>query len=159
MSETKLRQPVASAMSKQVVTVDAYDTVHSALEIMLENRVHTLPVVDGQMHCVGILSTSDFVDVAFDIGNSLGVAEHQSEGWWEMFIRNISQNAGDRSVMDLMSEEVISVEPGQSLADAATLIIQERLHRLPVIDDDNRLVGILSTIDILRAMLAVDQPA
>jgi CBS domain-containing protein len=153
MSSRLYQRCVKDVMSKHVVTVNAGDTVHQALEVMIENKVSVLPVVDHQGHCVGILSTSDLVDVTYELDAGLNAAEHESELWWGPFIRNLSQNVAQQSVLDLMTEEVVAVAPNTPLVQAAGDMLRERVHRLPVVDDKRRLVGILSMSDVLQAFV------
>jgi len=140
-------------MQSHVVTVNAQDTVHDALERMLENKVSALPVVDHRGQCVGILSSRDFVDMTRELDQDFHDASHDSEIWWTGFIRNLSENFGDQSVMDLMTEEVIAIGADDLLVDAARTMLAQRVHRLPVIDGQRRLVGIVSTTDVLRALV------
>lgn len=144
---------VRDSMRTHVVTVNAQDTVHDALERMLENKVSALPVVDHRGHCVGILSSRDFVDMTRELDQDFHDASHDSEIWWTGFIRNLSENFGDQSVMDLMTEEVISIGPDDLLVDAARTMLTQHVHRLPVIDGQGRLLGIISTTDVLRALV------
>jgi CBS domain-containing protein len=153
VSNELYQRRVKDVMSKHVVTITAKDTVHDALESMMENKVSTLPVIDQAGHCVGILSTSDFVDVSHDLEAGLNDIEHESELWWSLYVRNLSQKAGHRNVMELMTEDVIATGPEALLVRAAETMLRERIHRLPVLDDEQRLLGILSTTDVLRAFV------
>jgi CBS domain-containing protein len=158
MSSRLYQRRVKDVMSKHVVTVNAGDTVHQALELMIENKVSVLPVVDQDGHCVGIVSASDFVDVTYQLDAGLNEAEHESELWWGPFIRNLSQNVAHQSVMDLMTEEVISVTPNALLVEAAGEMLREHVHRLPVLDDKGRLLGILAMSDVLQAFVQCAPP-
>jgi CBS domain-containing protein len=153
MSNRLYQRRVKDVMRKHVVTVNAGDTVHQALEAMIENKVSVLPVVDHEGHCIGIVSASDFVDVTYELDAGLNEAEHESELWWGPFIRNLSQNVAHQSVMDLMTEDVVSVTPHTLLVQAAEEMLRERVHRLPVLDDQRRLVGILAMSDVLQAFV------
>lgn len=153
MSDQLYRRRVKEVMSRDVVTINAKDGVHDALELMVENKVSALPVVDRQGRCVGILSTSDFVDVAYELDEGMNEVEHQSEVWWNMFINNVSQSVGQQSVMDLMTENVAAVGPDKLLVRAAATMLREKVHRLPVLNGQKRLQGIISTTDVLRAFV------
>jgi len=84
---------------------------------------------------------------------------HESEVWWSAFIRNLSENIGEQSVMDLMTEQVISVSADELLVEAARIMLSQGVHRLPVVDSERRLMGIISTTDVLRAFVeAAPQP-
>lgn len=153
MANQLFQRRVQDVMRKHVVTVNAQDTVHDALELMLENKVSALPVVDHLGHCVGILSGRDFVDMTHDLDEDFHEASHESEVWWGAFIRNLSENIGDQSVMDLMTEEVISVSADDLLVHAARTMLDARVHRLPVLDGEHRILGIISMTDVLRAFV------
>ena len=153
MSSQLYKRLARDVMSRTLVTVNARDAVHDALELMIENKVSALPVLDHDGRCVGILSTRDFVDVAYELDESLSALEHESELWWGTFVRNLSQHVGQRSVMELMTEDVVSVGPETLLVQAASKMLQERVHRLPVVDSQGRLLGIISMSDVLRAFV------
>ncbi len=82
MANQLFQRRVRDVMRKHVVTVNAQDTVHDALELMLENKVSALPVVDHRGHCVGVLSSRDFVDLTHDLDEDFHEASHESEVWW-----------------------------------------------------------------------------
>ena len=153
MTNQVYKHRVKNVMSREVVTINARDTVHEALELMMENRVSALPVIDNRGRCIGILSTSDFVDVTHDLDEGMNGADHQSEIWWAIFVKNVSDHVGQQSVMDLMTENVISTEPDALLVHAAGTMLRERVHRLPVLDGQKRLLGIISTTDVLKAFV------
>jgi CBS-domain-containing membrane protein len=128
---------VKEIMSRDVVTIRAGDTVHEALTLMGENRVSALPVVDNHDHCVGILSTSDLVDMTRDVDDDL----YQLD--------KLTHSMGNESVQSYMSETVTCVDPEASIGKATRELLRNRIHHLPVIDADKHLVGIVSTMDIL----------
>lgn len=144
---------VKEVMSTDIVTIAASDTVHDALQLMIENKVSALPVVDHRGCCVGMLSARDFVDVTYELDEDLAAMEQVSELWWSLFMRNLSQQVGHQSVLDVMAEDVVSVAPDRRLVEAAAVMLRERVHRLPVVDEQQRMVGLLSATDVLRAFV------
>lgn len=153
MAKTLYDVRVKDVMSRHVITINAQDLVHEAMELMIENKVHALPVVDNHDRCVGILSTSDFVDVTYDLDSGLDTIDHSSEVWWGAFIKNISNHVGHQSVTDLMTEDVVSVTPDTLLFAAASAMLRDHIHRLPVVDGKSKLLGIVSTTDMLKAFV------
>jgi CBS domain-containing protein len=147
------RLQVKDVMHRDVVTIDAAESVHTALEQLMENKVSALPVVDQSGRCVGILSTSDFVAVAHELDEDLGGATHDSEAWWDVFVNAISEKVGHHSVTEVMTETVIAAAPETPLVQAADDLLRARVHRMPVVDGERRVVGILSTTDVLRAFV------
>ncbi len=147
-------QRVKDAMNRDVVTVHVQDTVQDALNLMLENKVSGLPVLDHQGKCVGMLSSRDFMDMTHELDLDFDEDLSVSGVWWNSFMRGLSENIGAKSVMDLMSEDVVSVRADDLLVDAARIMLREKIHRLPVLGAHNRLIGIISTTDMLRALVA-----
>jgi len=142
---------VKDVMSREVVTIDAKDSVHEALEVMAENKVAALPVIDRDGRCVGILSTSDMMDVTRDVDAGLNEMENTGQLFWGEFIGKLGDHVGHQNVMELMSESVVAITPDAPLSEAASRMVREHIHRLPVIDASEIVVGIVSTTDVLRA--------
>jgi CBS domain-containing protein len=143
---------VKDVCSRDLVFVHADGTIHEALTLMVENRVSALPVVDKQGGCQGILSSTDVVEFALELDDELqdfGRAEDGSHQW--LLDRLAEQDMDRRSVQDLMTATVATVGLETPLDEAAREMIRHRVHRLPVVDEKERLVGIISTMDILRA--------
>lgn len=140
---------VKDIMSRDVVTTSAADTVHEALTLMGENRVSAIPVVDGHDHCVGILSTSDLVDMTRDIDDDLYSLDLVDSTSRRFLLDKLAHSMGGESVQSFMSETVATVGAETTLADATREMLRNRVHHLPVVDGDNHLIGIISTMDVL----------
>ena len=153
MATTKVQSMrVRDIMSKEVVYVDSADSVQDALDLMAENRVAALPVVDGKLHCIGMLSTSDLVDVARDLSDDLLHLDELSSltGGW--LINKLGQDFGEKRLQDLMSIDVETIVQEATIGKAAQEMLRHQVHRLPVVDDHDRLIGIVSTMDILEVV-------
>ena len=140
-------------MSKDLVTIDAKDSVHDALRLMAENKVAALPVVDRTRRCIGILSSSDLVDVTRDMDAGLSELEKTDEPLWGAYLGRIGENVGHQSVLELMSNTVVSICPEAPLFEAASRMLRERVHRMPVVDAEDHLLGIVSMTDSLTAFV------
>ena len=142
---------VKEVMSRDLVTIEAKDSVHEGIQLMAENKVAALPVVDRQGKCIGFLSSSDLVEVTREVDASLYELEATDESLLGAYLGKLGDHVGHQSVMDLMSESVVSVGPDAPLFDAASQMLREHVHRLPVLDESQQLLGIVSMTDILRA--------
>lgn len=143
---------VKDVMSKDVVAVNPNDTLHEALDLIVENRVSALPVINGTGQCVGMLSTSDLIDLTHDLDDeiqNLGRSEASQRPW---LVEQLSQALGAERVSEQMTPDVETIGPEVSVPDAAAAMVRNRVHRLPVADDNGRLLGIVSTVDIMRAV-------
>ena len=144
---------VGDVMSTDLVTIDAADTVHDALQVMAENGVAALPVLDAEGHCIGMLSTTDFVEMTRDLESGLEALEQEDQLLFGQIVAQLAEGSGHQRVVDVMSDSVITARASDSLVSAASTMLDEGVHRLPVLDDEGRLVGILSTTDILEAFV------
>lgn len=140
---------VKDIMSHDVVTIGAGDTIQEALMVMGENRVSALPVVDNRDRCVGILSTADLVDMTRDLDDDLSQLDTADTGSLRFLLNRLSQSLSGESVQTFMSESVMTVDTETTIARATREMLRNRIHHLPVVNNQARLVGIVSSIDIL----------
>lgn len=124
---------VGKRMTKKVITVRPEDTFKAAADLLAEHRIHRLPVVrDGRL--VGIVSDSDIRNVA---------VRDPSPG---------AAGAGKRTVGEIMTREVITVTPWDTVEDAVLVLQKKRLGALPVVEG-GRVVGIITKADVLAALI------
>lgn len=151
MKESIYSQRVKDIMSRDVVTINAGDTIHEALTLMGENRVSALPVVDRHQQCVGILSTSDLVDMARDVDDDIYNLDLVDSTSQRFMLDKLAHSMGSESVQSFMSEAVTTVDLETPIGQATRKMLRNQVHHLPVVDAQNRLKGIVSTMDILAA--------
>lgn len=145
-------QCVGDVMTKTVVSAKASETLHDALMLMEDNDVTSLPIVDRFERCVGIVSASDVLELTREIEGELGDMERLGDdsplGLADFAYRH---PMGQERVRELMSSNVATISPEARLTEAADRMLKRQVHHLPVVDEENRVVGIVSTMDILRA--------
>jgi len=149
MVNTFQQRRVKDVMSRDIVSLPAEATIHEALAMMTENRVSALPIVDRRNHCVGIFTTTDLLDLTRDVDDDvhqLDVVDPVSRRW---LVDKLVQSLGNETVASYMSEDVSTVSSETTLAIAARDMLRSQVHHLPVVDDKDRLVGIISTTDLL----------
>lgn len=150
MSQSIYSKRVKDVMRRDVVTIPANETLHEALQLMSENRVSALPVVDSRDHCVGVLSTSDLVDVTRDVDDDLDALDRSEEISSSWLTGKLAEKLGHERIDSLMTENVATVQLETPVAQAAREMLRHRVHRLPVVDETGRLRGIVSTMDLLE---------
>jgi len=141
---------VKDIMSRDVETLDPDTSVEEAAKILSETGISGLPVVeDGNL--VGIVSESDlivkdkklhFPDYINVIGGIIYLESYKK--FREEFKKFIAVE-----VKDLMTEDVITISPEATVEDAATLMSDKDVNRLPVVEGD-KLVGIVTRGDIVK---------
>ena len=148
------RKLVRDIMSNDVVTLNAGDTIHDAFELMGENRISALPVVDSHNHCIGILSTSDLIDITRDVDEDVYQLDYVDPTSMRFLIDKLVHSMGSEPVQSFMSEVVDTISPESAIAQATIQMTKHRVHHLPVIDQDDQVVGIVSTMDLLAQYAA-----
>lgn len=151
MSNSIYDRKVGDIMTRDLVTMGAAGTIHEALELMGENRVSALPIVDRRGACVGILSTSDLVDITREVDQDVYDLDYVDPTSGRFLLDRLAHSLGNEPIESFMSETLTTVTPETSIATAAKKILKARVHHLPVLDQQDRLVGIVSSIDILAA--------
>lgn len=143
---------VADVMAKDVVTVSKDQTMEEVACVLSQHRLSSAPVVDECGHCVGIITASDFLKRASHPVNS-GSSHGEPQELAKDAPRYISTGEDFASVH--MSRAVQAVDPGASLLKAARIMCAGHIHRLLAIDETNHPVGVISTMDIVAAMVNV----
>ncbi len=128
---------VVDVMTTDVITVTADTTIKDAARLMFRNRVSGLPVCDEGSCLVGIITEADFL--------RLEVARQEAE------ILEPVETVGE-----VMNSGVITVPPDTNIADAARVMVINDVNRLPVVDADSRILGIVSRLDVVAVFTRPD---
>lgn len=144
-------RPVSSVMTRDVVAVTPETLVAAGWEKMLEHNVKVLPVIDAERKVLGILTDEDLLERA-GLNQRLAIATRVSSDIVNEEIKSLRRLS--QTVQDVMSAPVITIRADESLGAAAALMIKKGVKRLPVVDNDGRLLGILSRLDIIRQVAA-----
>ncbi|XP_073018770.1 CBS domain-containing protein CBSX1, chloroplastic-like isoform X2 [Primulina eburnea] len=136
-------------------------TVNQALEILVENRVTGFPVIDDEWKLVGLVSDYDLLalDSVSGTGRSDTDMFPEVDSTWKIFneIQKLLSKTNGKVVGDLMTTAPLVVREATNLDDAARLLLKTKYRRLPVVDGDGKLVGIITRGNVVRAALQVKQ--
>jgi CBS domain-containing protein len=145
---------VADVMTPQPATVTPKTTLKDAIQIMANQRIGGLPVIDDNGQLVGILSQSDLMWQTTGIDLPIYIMFLDSV----IYLKNPAQynqeihKALGQLVKDVMTEHVVTVPPDESLKHAAQVMHDKRVRRLPVVDAEGKVIGMLTRGDIVREM-------
>jgi CBS domain-containing protein len=143
---------VGDVMVSDVHTITVGQTLHEVLDLMLENGVATVPVVNQDRACVGMIAAVDLLAPTHALDHNLQELATESQEGHEDFVEIFERSGlSESAVEDFMSTNVVSVATSVGLPDAAVTMLENQIHHLAVLDESSRLVGILSTMDILNA--------
>lgn len=144
-----LAEPVSTVMHGAVTTVAPETPSQDVVNLLVDSGYRSLPVIDADSQVVGIITDGDLlrlsgIQVRLSLQDSLGSAAMRRQ------FDNIAAQAA--TAADIMSSPVVCVSADQSMREAANLIVQRGLKRLPVVDANGRLVGLVSRLDLLRLL-------
>ena len=150
---------ISDLMTRNLAVIRRDRDVHELERLLLEKKVHGVPVIDEDERLVGVVSQSDLV--AWHYLNGIDGAAFYD--YSNLLVRD-SNDFKTLSLTDIQSatvEQVMSpvvhcIGPDRPVAEAAGRMIEERIHRLVVVDENRRVLGVVSAIDVLRAVPGVD---
>ena len=128
---------VVDLMTSDPLTVTAAETVGKADELMAENNIRQIPVVNGR-ELLGIVTDRD---VRAFLSEAL-VGEPEAR-----------ERALKTAIGEIMTTEPLSIAPDDDLKDAVEMLIEQKFGAIPVVDEAEGLVGIVSYVDVLRNYL------
>jgi CBS-domain-containing membrane protein len=145
-------RPVREVMTREPVSVQAEEAALDAWKRMLAHGVKALPVVDDQGVVMGLLTSEDLVERA-GLSARLAVAQRLDEETLQAEME-LLRRSGLR-VKEVMSQPPITVRAEDSLGLAAARMVRHAVTRLPVVDEQGRLIGMISRLDVLRQVMEV----
>ncbi|HEB50745.1 MAG TPA: CBS domain-containing protein [Desulfobulbus sp.] len=140
-------------MTRDVITVDTEMPVKELAELFYTRKISGAPVKNTQGRIIGVVTESDLIDQNKRVHIPTVVAILDSFLFLESpdkLEKDIKKIAGTK-VDDICSHELISVTPETPMDEVATLMAEQHVHTLPVMDGDT-LVGVIGRDDIIRTM-------
>ena len=144
----------ADVMTRNVFSIPPDAPVMQAVRIMLQHHISGLPVIDAERNLLGIVTEGDLLR-RVEIGT-----QRRRARWLEFLIgpgRLASEyaHACGRSVHEVMTKDVLTVAQNTPLADIVKLMERHRVKRVPVVDIDGNVIGIVTRANLLRALASV----
>jgi CBS domain-containing protein len=147
---------VADIMERDPVTIRPEETVETLLRTLREHELPGVPVVNGGGRCIGIVTESDLI--LRDEEEDLRLPLHIDLFGGTIFLGPVKRyeerlkKAIAATVEDMMTRDPITVAPDTDVQEAARLIAEHRHNRLPVAEH-GRLVGVVTRLDVLEAIV------
>jgi CBS domain-containing protein len=146
LEQLRFDLPVRDVMRRDVISVRDDAQVREAVRLLVGREFRALPVVDGDRRLVGIVANTDLLAWGMPMRMELlsAMPDEARAGAIDAL--------PDGGVRDVMRPEPATLPLDASLAQATRRMAEERLKRLPVVDGEGRLVGIMSRADVLHAV-------
>jgi CBS domain-containing protein len=146
------KRSVADCMTTLPKVLYPNTSVDDTIAMLLNNGLLGAPVVNENMEIMGIVCSSDFLQKEAFEGALLPM-----EGTSEMVQQYVdaAKKICGQKVEDVMTSNPITVLPNMPMRQAAALMAEKKLHILPVVDGNNKLVGIVSSTDVMRDLIKI----
>lgn len=131
---------VQDRMSRPAVTIDVHTSFTDALKLMRERQFRRLPVVNQKGKLVGIVSERDLLHAAPSDASSLSI--------WEVQYLLVKLK-----IKEIMTKKVVTTTPDAPVEDAARLMVANKIGGLPVVDKEDRVVGVITETDIFETFV------
>jgi CBS domain-containing protein len=159
MSNPARHLTAAMVMQRDIITVTRDDTLRDALALMTENHVTGLPVMDKNCRCIGLITSTDILNYEQEHADG-SAATHtghyfdaEMQRWVSVPVSAFGlEELGDVGVSEVMSSDLIWVDRDTPLTEVARRMLDERVHRVLVMDSNSRLYGIISAYDFVRVI-------
>lgn len=129
-------------MTKEVITVRPETSMLKASKLMKEHDIRRLPVVDTENHVVGIVSDRDIKDASPSKATTLDMHE-------------LYYLLSELKIKSIMTPNPVTVSPTDTVETVAMLMEERGFGGVPVVDNDGKLVGIISDHDIFKVLISI----
>lgn len=142
-------------MTKKVITINKNASISELSEILIKNNISGSPVVDDDGNLVGIVTEGDIIvqdtellfPKYFKLLDSIIYLESLNK-----FKKNLKKHLGTK-VEDIMTTKVKVVKEDTPVGNIADVMVKNNINRVPVVDEENNIVGIITRADIIKSML------
>ena len=149
---------VKDIMTRDVVTIKEDDTVKTAAKTLNEKDFSGLPVVDEDNKVIGMITEGDLIRRVSNISAPSyveilgGLIPLESK---KNYIDKLNSYVG-YLVKDMMTKDVTTISEDAEFEEVATLMVRNKIKRIPVVDNEERLIGIISRKDIMKHLFDAD---
>lgn len=151
-----MSKTVAEVMTSDPITVTPETSLEDAIKILANKKISGLPVIDAQGDLIGVISETDLTWQATGLDTPPYIMFLDSV----IYLQNPAKHnqevhkALGQTVGEAMSSHPTTVKENQLVREAARIMHEKKVRRLPVINEQSKLVGIITQGDVIRMMAA-----
>lgn len=142
---------VSNIMTRKLITVTADTAIEDISKLIIANRISGVPVVDSDNRVVGMVTQSDIIFRQIHNEPTFAATTEDLVLLKEGMKAEKRFGAGN-TAKDIMTSPVITAHENDSLREVVELITKEKIKRVVIVDEEGHLVGIVSKMDIVRAL-------
>ncbi|MBG0790360.1 MAG: CBS domain-containing protein [Desulfovibrionaceae bacterium] len=129
-------------MTKDVVTITPDRSMMKCSKVMKDHHISRVPVVDEDGRLLGIVSDRDVKDASPSKATTLDMHE-------------LYYLLSEIKIKDIMTRKVMTIQPDDTVEKAAVIMLEHNFGGLPVVDEDNKVVGIITDTDIFKVLVDI----
>lgn len=138
-------------MTRKVITIGKDATVSELVRKLLRYKISGVPIVNEKNELIGIVSEADIIikmsSLPFPISFSFAFLDN-----FESYTKSTREFMETR-VEDIMSKKVKTAGEDMTLSKVVNIMINNNINRIPVVDEKNKLTGIITRADVMRSMI------
>lgn len=142
----------ADLMTADIVKIQREMSLQTAARLLCLNQVSGAPVVDNEGRCVGMISATDFLHWAERGRGTTPTSEENCQCFYKSWGIEEPEGLPEDAVFRYMTTDIVKVRPDKSIAELARMMIDAHIHRIVVVDEEDQLLGIVASTDILAAV-------
>lgn len=149
--------PISSIMIEDPFTCSQSSTISDVVRMLAENEVTSMPVVDERKQVVGFISDGDIMGaIAQHRARTIFTGGDASMLYFDdQTLEQRIDGLKDRNVMDFATRKVVCARPEQSIARVADMLAKKKFKKLPVVDDEGKLIGVIRRSAITKYIFNV----
>jgi CBS domain-containing protein len=147
-------QLVKDFMTPNPITIRATESLETVVKVLEENHIRGLPVVDDQGKILGIISEADLLVREAPLQPPLYLTFLGSVIYFESpehFHQHLKKSLG-MQVQDVMTPDPVITTVDVAISEVAQIMLEQKVTRLPVVDANQNLIGIITRHDLIRAL-------
>lgn len=149
---------IKDVMTRDVITLMTSDTIDKAVKIILDSKISGLPVMDENKRVVGVVSESDLIYREKDV--EIPAFIPVLEGF--IFLDSVKKYEDKLrkkfalKAKDIMNSPPITIYEDDDIHKGVNIMLSKKINRIPVVDEEEKLVGIVTRSDILKSFKELD---
>lgn len=150
-------QTAKDIMTSPALSVSENQSLKEVLELLAEKRFSGFPVIDEENRVIGVISDTDIIRYS----QSINVIPLSNLSGWVSPYANINDLASMRKGFDMlhttrvsqiMTKKVYTIYEDEPATEVAKLMNRRKINRVPVVDKDNKLIGIITRSDMVQCL-------
>lgn len=138
-------------MTKKVITISKDATVAELVKLLIKHKISGVPIVNEKEELVGIVTEADIIvkvsSLPFPISFSFAFLDS-----YDSYTKSTKEYMETR-VEEIMSKNIKTAKENMPLSKVVNIMINNNINRIPILDDNNKLSGIITRADIMKSMI------